>query len=158
MIESVLFTSLHTIAAVLWVGGIFLVYKVFRPTAIEQLEPPQRLQMFLGVFDRFFPWVWVFIAALVVSGYWDWYSRLGGIADASLYMHLMHIIGWIMIVLFAWLYFVAYKQFKTAVQNKEFPVAGAILNDKMRPVIVINLALGILEAVIGASGPYWMIL
>jgi len=155
MWDAILFTSVHSLAAVLWVGGIFLVYKVFRPAVIDQLEPPQRLKLFLGIFDRFFPWVWVFIVALLLSGYADWFSRLGGISQASLYLHLMHVVGWVMIILFAWLYFVAYKQFKAAVSRAEFPVAGAILNNKMRPVIVVNLGLGLVEVVIGVSGPFW---
>ncbi len=50
-------TSLHTVAAVLWVGGIFLAYRVLRPAAMA-LEPPQRLTLWADVFGRFFPWVW----------------------------------------------------------------------------------------------------
>jgi len=154
-LETIISTSLHSVAAILWVGGIFLVYRVFRPTAIELLEPPLRLTMFLGIFQRFFPWVWAFIIALVISGYWDWFSRLGGFEFAPLYMQLMHLIGWIMIILFAWLYFGLYLKFKSAVEQQQFPEAGAILNNKMRPIIVINLFLGILEGIIGTSGPYW---
>ncbi len=47
-------TSLHTVAAVLWVGGIFLAYRVLRPAAMA-LEPPQRLTLWADVFGRFFP-------------------------------------------------------------------------------------------------------
>jgi len=154
-IETILATSIHTIAALLWVGGIFLIYKVFRPVAIEQLEPPLRLKLFLAIFKKFFPWVWVFIVLLIFSGYWDWFSRLGGFESDALNMKLMHLIGWLMILLFAWLYFVHYMNFKKAVELETFPEAGAILNNKMRPIIVINLYLGLLEAIIGVSGPYW---
>lgn len=154
MLMDILMTSLHLVAAVLWVGGIFLVYMVFRPVAME-LDAPQRLTMFLGIFNKFFPWVWLFIAALVVSGYVDWMIRLGGFDYAPPYMVAMHLIGWVMILLFTWLYFVLYKQFKQLIEEKSFPDAGKLLNTKMRPIIVTNLLLGIAEAVIGVSGPYW---
>lgn len=147
-------TSLHLISAILWVGGIFLVYQVFRPAAMS-LEPPVRLKLFHNVFSRFFPWVWVFIAVLVVSGYWDWQNRFASMDPIPVYLHAMNIIGWVMIVLFAWLYFKPFAQFKKAIANETYPLAGEIINTQMRPIIVINLSLGLLEAVIGVTGPYW---
>ncbi|BBN60354.1 CopD family protein [Hydrogenovibrio marinus] len=143
----------HLLAAILWVGGIFLVYKVFRPVAM-QLEPSQRLTMFLGIFNKFFPWVWGFIFVLIVSGYADWILRLGGFNSTQLYVVAMEVIGWIMIILFAWLYFVFFKRFKKYVEEENFAEAGKVLNTKMRPIIVTNLWLGILEAFIGVSGAY----
>lgn len=150
----ILASSIHALAAVLWVGGIFLVYKVFRPTVME-VDPPVRLKLFLGVFKRFFPWVWLFIIVLVVTGYIDWFVRFGGFDYSPLYMKLMHLIGWVMIILFAVLYFLMYKKFKVLVETEQYPEAGALLNSKMRPIIIINLILGSLEAVIGASGTMW---
>lgn len=154
-ITSILAISIHSIAAVLWVGGIFLVYQVFRPAAVEQLEPPARLDLFLGIFSRFFPWVWLFIALIVLSGYWDWVTRLGGLNFQPLYLQLMHGIGWVMIILFAYLYFGLYLKFKMAVENKDYQNAGKILNTKMRPIIVTNLILGIVATAVGSSGIYW---
>lgn len=147
-------TSIHLLAAILWVGGIFLVYKVFRPVALT-LAPPLRLQMFNSVFSRFFPWVWVFIVLIVVSGYVDWLVRFGGFEYAPLYMKLMHLIGWVMIALFAWLYFKLYKSFKQLVADEAYAEAGSLLHNKMRPIIIVNLVLGLLEGVIGVSGPIW---
>jgi len=146
--------SLHIISATLWVGGIFLVYQVFRPAAMS-LEPPVRLKLFLNVFSRFFPWVWLFIVLLVVSGYWDWQNRFSEFDSTPLYLDAMNIIGWVMIILFAWLYFKPFAQLKTAVADEDFPLAGKIINTKMKPVIIINLSLGLLEAIIGVTGPYW---
>jgi len=146
--------SLHIISATLWVGGIFLVYQVFRPAAMS-LEPPVRLKLFLNVFSRFFPWVWLFIVLLVVSGYWDWQNRFSEFDSTPLYLDAMNIIGWVMIILFAWLYFKPFAQLKIAVADEDFPLAGKIINTKMKPVIIINLSLGLLEAIIGVTGPYW---
>ena len=35
--------SLHVLAAVIWVGGMFFAWIVLRPVAASQLEPPARL-------------------------------------------------------------------------------------------------------------------
>lgn len=146
--------SLHLISATLWVGGIFLVYQVFRPAAMS-LEPTVRLKLFLNVFSRFFPWVWFFILVLVVSGYWDWQNRFSSMDPTPLYLNAMNIIGWIMIILFAWLYFKPFAQLKKAVTNEDYPLAGKIINTQMRPIIIINLSLGLIEAIIGVTGAYW---
>lgn len=146
--------SIHIIAATLWVGGIFLVFQVFRPAAMS-LEPPIRLKLFLNVFSRFFPWVWLFIVLLVLSGYWDWQSRFSALEPTPIYLHAMHIIGWVMIALFAWLYFKPFAQLKKAIAEENYPLAGATINTKMKPIIIINLTLGLLEAIIGVTGPYW---
>jgi len=148
--------SIHSIAAVLWVGGIFLVYQVFRPAAMS-LDPAVRLPLLLQVFNRFFPWVWAFIVLLVLSGYWDWFARFGALDNIPLYLHAMQGIGWVMIILFAWLYFVPFANLKTQIANANYPAAGAIINTKMRPVIITNLLLGLIEAVVGVTGPYWSV-
>lgn len=150
----VLASSIHAITAVLWIGGIFLAYRIVRPTLME-VEPPVRLTLWYGVFKRFFPWVWLFILLLVISGYWDWYNRFESFATAPFYLHLMQGVGWLMIGLFVWLYFVPFAKFKHFVEQKNFAKAGQILNNKMRPVIATNLFLGIFETIIGASGPFW---
>ena len=42
--------SLHILAALIWVGGMFFAHMVMRPVLVDQLEPPQRLPVFYGVF------------------------------------------------------------------------------------------------------------
>ena len=149
-----LMLTLHLLAAVFWVGGMFWAFRVLRPASL-QLEPPARLNLWLGVFDRFFRWVWLFILLIVVSGYIDWIWRLGNLESIPLYLHLMQGIGWLMIVLFAWMYFVPFQAFKRAVEAQVFPEAGALLNNKIRPVIAINLTLGTLEIIIGSAGKFF---
>ena len=48
---------LHVIAVVIWVGGMFFAYICLRPVAASQLEPPVRLQLWVGVFGKFFPFL-----------------------------------------------------------------------------------------------------
>ena len=63
-----LLLALHTLAAVLWVGGMFFALVVLRPAA-DGLDGPERLRLWRRVFARFFPWVWVAVATLLVTGY-----------------------------------------------------------------------------------------
>ncbi|GAB6069574.1 DUF2269 family protein [Thiomicrorhabdus hydrogeniphila] len=146
--------SIHIISATLWVGGIFLVYQVFRP-AVMPMPSNIKLPLFVAIFTRFFKWVWLFIVLLIITGYLDWQYRFTATDTTPLYLHFMHILGWVMIILFAWLYFKPYQQLKLAVDSSSFPEAGNIINTKMRPIIIINLFLGIFEAIIGVTGPYW---
>ena len=63
-----LMIAAHTLAATVWVGGMFFAYIVLRPAAVA-LDPPLRLSLWAGVFQRFFPWVWLIVLVLLVSGY-----------------------------------------------------------------------------------------
>jgi uncharacterized membrane protein len=146
--------TVHLLASVIWVGGMFLAYRVLRPASLV-LEPPARLHLWLGVFQRFFAWVWLAIALILVTGYVDMVARFGGLETMPLYLHLMHAIGWLMVILFAWMYFNGFKPFQQAVMEQNFPLAAQLLNSKIRPVIAINLTLGFVEIIIGNAGRYF---
>ena len=60
---------LHLLSAVVWVGGMFFAYMFLRPVAASQLEPPVRLQLWVGVFNKFFPFVWLALLFLPLTGY-----------------------------------------------------------------------------------------
>lgn len=59
---------LHVLGVVVWVGGMFFAYMALRPAAASLLEPPQRLTLWAGVFDKFFPWVWLSVALILLTG------------------------------------------------------------------------------------------
>ena len=115
---------------------------------------PQRLQLMRVTFQKFFLWVWVAILLLLASGYWIVFMRFGGFAGAGLHIHLMQMIGWLMIALFVWLFHGPWLSFKRAVDSEDWPSAGAGLS-RIRQIIAVNLPLGLLVVVIGASGRYW---
>jgi uncharacterized membrane protein len=66
----------------------------------------------------------------------------------------MQMIGWLMIALFIWLFHGPWIEFKRAGDAGDWPSAGAPLN-RIRQIIAVNLPLGLLVVVIGASGRYW---
>ena len=58
--------SLHVLAAIVWIGGMFFALLVLRPSA-GPLEPPDRLALWRRVFARFFAWVWISLALLIIQ-------------------------------------------------------------------------------------------
>ncbi len=153
MMQTTLALAVHVLGAVVWVGGMFAAYVCLRPAA-GALEPPQRLALWRRFFAKFFPWVWVSLLLLLGSGYWMLLTTFGGFKGAPLYIHLMQGIGWLMVLLFLWLFHGPWLKFKRAVDAKDWPAAGAQI-ELIRQVIMVNLPLGLIVVVIGGTGRYW---
>ena len=146
-----LIQALHGIAATAWIGGIFFAYMALRPAANKALEPAQRLQLWQAAYSHFFPWVWTFIVVLLITGYGDLFLHFGGFSNGALYLGVMHITGLIMIAFFIYLYFGLYKKLSHYVKEEDFSAAGEVMA-KMRPVMAINLTLGLFITAVGISG------
>ncbi|MCP3851467.1 MAG: hypothetical protein GY694_14665 [Gammaproteobacteria bacterium] len=146
--------TLHLIGAVIWVGGMFFAHMVLRPSAVEKLEPPQRLPLWVAVFGRFFFWVWIAVGTILFTGYWMVFDIFGGLAGLKAnYIHIMHGIGLIMSGIYAYIFFIPYQQLKEAVANKEYPTGGALMN-KIRQLVTTNLVLGLITVIIASGGKY----
>jgi len=135
------------------VGGMFFAHAVLRPSAIE-LEPADRVPLWGRVLKRFFTLVWLAILLLLLSGYWMVFSVYGGFSTLPVYLHLMHGIGWVMIMLFLHLWFAPYRRFKQHTADGNFENAARSLN-QIRLIVTVNLILGLINSVIGVSGIYW---
>jgi uncharacterized membrane protein len=145
--------SLHLLAALVWVGGMFFAIMVLRLAAGE-LEPPVRAPLWGRVFGKFFPWVWTAVIVLPATGYWMIFGVWGGFAGLPMHGHIMHGLGWVMIAVFLHLWFAPYKRFRAALAANDIPTAGANLN-QIRILVTVNLWIGLANAVIGTSGRYW---
>ncbi|MCS4502873.1 CopD family protein [Arhodomonas aquaeolei] len=145
--------ALHLIAAVVWIGGMFLAYTCLRPAA-GALEPSVRGPLWHGVLRRFLAAVWVAVVVLPASGYRMSALRFGGLADAPAYVHAMQAIGWVMIALFVYLYFGPYRRLGRAVADGSTGAAGAALG-RTRRVVQINLGLGMALLVVVAAGRFF---
>ncbi len=146
--------AFHTLAAVLWVGGMFFASMVLRPSA-GPLEVPVRLQLWERVFSRFFPWVWTSVATLLASGLGMIFWGYGGFAAAGTYVHVMLGIGLLMMAIYAHLYFVPWRRLRRAVAASNWAEAGVQLG-VIRRIVAMNLTLGLITVAIGASGRYWL--
>ncbi|MGB8839521.1 MAG: CopD family protein [Aliidongia sp.] len=149
----ILLLALHVLAAMVWVGGMFFAHQVLRP-AIGALEPAIRLPIWRRVFSRFFPWVWISIGLLLASGYGMVFGQFGGFARVGLHIHLMQGTGILMMMLFAHLFFAPWRRFQAAVESTDFITAAKQLA-QIRLIVGINLILGIVTIVAGATGRYW---
>ena len=145
--------ALHVLAAVFWVGGMAFAYFVLRPAA-GALDPPVRLPLWRRVFGRFLPWVGVSIAVLLASGYAMLFMMFGGFRTAPIYVHVMHGIGIVMMLLYLHLVFAPWKRFQAALDSGVLPEAAKSLN-QIRIIVATNLALGVITIVVGAGGRLW---
>lgn len=146
--------AFHVLAAVVWVGGMFFAYMALRPVAATLLEPPLRLPLWSQVFGRFFPWVWVAIAALPLTGYWMILGPFQGFGNVRWYVHAMQAIGWAMIAVFLHVYFAPYGRLKRAVAAGDWKSAGAQLA-QIRRLVGINLILGLITITVATAGAYF---
>jgi uncharacterized membrane protein len=143
--------SLHALSAALWVGGMFFAHQVLRPVAAAQLEPPARLRLWVSVFSRFFPWVWLFVLLLPLSGYWLVFKLFGGLGSVGLHIHIMQGLGWVMIFIYLHLFFAPFRRLKEAVITEQWPEAAKQLN-QIRQLVGINLSLGLIVIAVAAGG------
>lgn len=144
--------ALHLLSAITWVGGMFFAYVCLRPAAAELLDPPLRLPLWAQVFKRFFKWVWLSIALLIISGH-GMIGLFGGFSNIGAHIHIMLASGYLMMALFGHLFFNPYRKLNAAVSEERWPDAAIQLN-KIRMIVGINLILGIFTAVIASAGKF----
>ncbi len=139
---------LHLISAVIWIGGMFLAYVVVRPTVGEVLEGPQRLRMWTGIFRRFFMWVWGAVAIILLSGF----AMLGEMPDPPRSTLIMAMVGIIMAAVFFYVFIAPYSKLRQAVRDEDW-TAGAAALGRIRHLVALNLALGILNIAVAVLVP-----
>ena len=145
--------TLHQLAALIWVGGMFFAHMALRPAAVEQLDPALRLPLWAATFRRFFPWVWAAVAVLLATGYWMLFAVFGGMKGAGVHIHIMNTLGLLMAGLFVYLYAGPYQGLRRHVAASEWEEAAARLA-RIRLVVTTNLVLGLVTSAVGAGGRY----
>ena len=145
--------TIHLLSAVVWVGGMFFALIVLRP-AVGPMDPAVRLALWRRVFARFFPAVGIAVLALLATGHAMILVELGGFAAIGLSVHLMEGTGVLMAVLYAVLLLGPYRAFLKALDAGALPAAGRAI-ERIRWIITVNLALGVLTLAIATTGRYW---
>jgi len=148
-----IYSLLHVVSAVIWVGGMFFAYNFLRPVAGEILEPPLRLTLWVAVFKRFFPFVWASVILLPVTGYLMVFSVWGGFDIAPLYVHIMNGMGIIMILVYMHVFFAPFKRLKLAVSEQRWPDGGKALA-QIRVLVGVNTIIGVFVIVVASAGRY----
>lgn len=145
---------LHVAAVVIWVGGMIFAHAFLRPVAATQLEPPVRLQLWVGVFKRFFPVVWVCIILILITGYGviiGYYPE--GFKGLGMHINLMMVLGIIMMLIFFHVYFAPFRRLKKAVAAEDWPTGGKALT-QIRHLVGVNMIIGLVTAAIASGGRY----
>lgn len=143
--------TLHLLASIVWVGGMFFAHMAMRPALEEMLEPPQRLPLLRNILGRFFRWVWLAVVLILVTGFWVFLRVYQG--QMGLYVHIMTTLGVIMALLFSFIYLVPYQRLGRALDDGDVPTAGKNMA-LIRRIIAINLVLGLVSSVLGVAKPF----
>jgi len=142
-----LLNALHLLAAAIWVGGMFFALLVLRPS-LAVLEPPQRLALHGQVFRRFFLVIWHAVPIVLLSGYALLFLGFGGFRGVGWPIHVMHLLGLIMSVVFVIIFFGPWRKLRAALAAGDRAAAPAAV-DSIRRLIMVNLVLGLLTITLG---------
>lgn len=140
MIPNVLLV-LHLLAAVIWVGGMFFALAVLRPS-LAVLPAPQRMELHMQVFRRFFLIVWHAMPVLLLTGFAMIFWIFGGFAHARWNVNLMMLLGLLMSGIFLAVFFGPWAQLR---RNHDPATA-----ERIRRSIQLNLALGLVVVIVAA--------
>jgi uncharacterized membrane protein len=144
--------TLHVLAAILWVGGMFFAWMILRPAVIAALEGPQRLKLWVQVLPRFFVWVWGAVIVLPVTGIGMIQMNFSGFDTAPRYVQVMIGLYVVMVALFIKIQSVQLPELQRAVIEEKWPEGAAALG-KIRRLVGINLLVGIAVVAIAAARP-----
>lgn len=142
--------SLHVLAALVWVGGMFFAWLVLRPAAVAALDGPARLRLWVEVFQRFFVWIWIAVAVLVISGMGMLHLRFAGFETAPRYVQVMIGGAIAMLALFIRIQTLLLPALRKAVQAEDWSAGAGVLS-RIRRLVGVNLLLGLAVVAMASS-------
>jgi uncharacterized membrane protein len=142
--------ALHSLAAVIWVGGMFFAYMALRP-AMADVPKEDRLALWRRTLQRFLRWVAIMVVVIWATGIYMMFFVLSGFGAAGIHVDTMFTLALIMTGLFFWLNHGPFRRFRDAADARDFDTAGGII-ETIRKIVATNLALGLLTVVVAAWG------
>ncbi|MCK6252208.1 CopD family protein [Pseudomonas fragi] len=144
--------SLHVLAALIWVGGMFFAWMILRPAAVKALEGPARLKLWVEVFQRFFVWVWIAVVILPISGVGLLQMRFNGFETAPRYVQIMMGLYIVMTALFIRIQSLQLPELRKAVEAQAWADGAAVMG-RIRRLVGCNLIVGLVLVAIAAARP-----
>jgi len=133
--------SIHLLAMLVWLGGMFFTLACLRP-ALGVLEPPPlRPRLMNAVLQRFFVAVGWAAGLMLASGALMMLGAPSG-ARPTPAVAAMAVLGIVMIGVFVFVRQVPFKRLQASVAAGDGPAAGAALNT-IRRLVLLNLAIGV---------------
>ncbi|MBV1832899.1 CopD family protein [Novacetimonas pomaceti] len=131
--------AVHLIGMAAWVGGMMYAVFVLRPS-LSLLDPTQRASVHLQTLNRFFRIVWHSMPMVLVTG-WLMIFHEGGFATVGWQINLMQLLGLVMALVFARIYFGPYQKARRALRPQPS------IFDSIRAQILVNIGLGVVTIV-----------
>jgi len=144
--------SLHLLAALIWVGGMFFAWMILRPAAMAALDGPARLKLWVEVFQRFFGWVWVAVVILPISGVGLLQIRFTGFETAPRYVQIMMGLYIVMVALFMRVQSLQLPELRRAVEAQQWAEGAAVMG-RVRRLVGCNLLIGLAVVAIAGARP-----
>ncbi|QQQ49399.1 DUF2269 family protein [Pseudomonas syringae] len=144
--------TLHLLAALVWVGGMFFAWMVLRPAVIAALEGPSRLKVWVQVFPRFFTWVWAAVVLLPITGISMIQLNFTGFETAPRYVQIMMGLYVVMVALFLRIQSLQLPELRRAVETEQWAEGAAALGN-IRRLVGINLIIGLAVVMLAAARP-----
>lgn len=145
--------SLHTLATIIWLGGLFFLCVVFQ-LAAQHYETAMALTLWHRVVSRFFVWAWISLVVILVSGVAMVFLKFGGFSGVPSIHRVNMAIGIPAILLYVYLYFIPWRRFRRAMLSGQWRVAKDN-NRQARIIMTLILALGIIASVVSLGGRYY---
>jgi uncharacterized membrane protein len=146
--------TLHVIAVIVWIGGLFVGVVAVRP-ALAELDMPARARLFAGIVGRFLPWVWGAVATLLLTGFYMVSASFdGGVSGTPWFVRLMMGLGIFMMLLMGHVTFSPYRRLKRALAAKDDALAAKAMK-QMGVVMAVNLGLGLIVILAAMMGAYF---
>jgi uncharacterized membrane protein len=146
------YLALHTLAAVVWVGGTHFARVAFWP-GTDILDSSQRCILLQRVLRRYFIAVWVGIALVLGSGFGMVFWVFGGTTALRPYIRVMMMLGVLTAVVHLWLYLVPWTRVQRALRMEDWQAAAQGLA-RVRWALGLSAAMGLITAAVGAGGRY----
>lgn len=140
-----LILAAHLLGVTAWVGGMFYALAVLRPS-LTAIEPSARPALHQATLRRFFLVVWHAMPLVLLTGYAVLFGLYGGFQGVGWPVHAMSLLGLVMAGVFLWIFFGPWARYRRAAQSDSL--------ERVRRLVTLNLALGVLTIVLGALGHF----
>ena len=121
-----------------------------RPSAVQLLDPPQRLPLMTAILARFFNWVAAAVLVTLATGV-AMIALAGGIRPLHGSVYWMFGIGVVMMLIYGHIRFAPFPRLQRAVAAKDWPAAARHL-DLIRVMVSVNLAFGVVTIMVATLG------